>query len=224
MSAVGCFVGPLMLLGTTIGYFTDADPVLAMMAEAKGPGEDFVFVLGGCNVTNVTFQLESYCVSGCSGKSSGQRLCRYYPEYHGVFVDDPTISFSEVFEDGVTEDGLSCREDPERPPAHAPQVGDVIPCWRSQLHPVSGVYRCLCRSWFRFCPAHQGVCAKFVDPADLWQFAELDRDNLLTTYGSLGLAAILLLLLPTVYIPWHCFKKRTRTKAVGTAATERASA
>ena len=176
MSAVGCFVGPLMLLSTSIGYFSDADPVLAMMAEAKGPGEDFVFVPGGCNITNVTFQLESYCVSGCTGISAGTRLCRYYPEYHGVFVDDPTLSFSEVFEDGVTEDGLSCREDPERPPAHAPQVGDVVPCWRSQLDPVSAVYRCLCRNWFRFCPAHQGICAKFVDPVDLWQAAELDRD------------------------------------------------
>ena len=49
-------------------------------------------------------------------------------------------------------------------------------------------------------------------------------DKLLTTYGSLGLAAILLLLPPMVYIPWCCFKTRSRTKSVGTRQTERGQA
>jgi len=121
-------------------------------------------------------------------------------------------SGDSFFDQFVALGGVSCSTVPSLPAT--PEIGEVTPCWKTNLNSTPNVYQCACTTYFASCSTHAGNCTKITDPAILWQQAQqANGDSMVYVWFFLG-ASILCLLPFLSFILWRCFGRSKGTEIV----------
>lgn len=201
-----------LLLGAVslMVYFSDVDPVAKEMSGGN-PGDDFSVVPGGCNITSYRFIEKKYCKTHCTKPHLKTEACNFWVEYTGIRMD----SGDSFFDQFVAVPGVSCSVVPGLPAT--PEIGEVTPCWKSNLDSTPAVYQCACTTYFASCSPHAGNCTKITDPAILWQQAQqFNGDNMVFFWCCLGASIFCLLpfLCFILWRLWRCFGRSKGTEIV----------
>ena len=124
-------------------------------------------------------------------------------------------SGDSFFDQFVAVPGVSCSVVPGLPAT--PEIGEVTPCWKSNLDSTPAVYQCACTTYFASCSPHAGNCTKITDPAILWQQAQqFNGDNMVFFWCCLGASIFCLLpfLCFILWRLWRCFGRSKGTEIV----------
>ena len=136
------------------------------------------------------------------------------PRISGIKETEPwrMDSGDSFFDQFVALGGVSCSTVPSLPAT--PEIGEVTPCWKTNLNSTPNVYQCACTTYFASCSTHAGNCTKITDPAILWQQAQqANGDSMVYVWFFLG-ASILCLLPFLSFILWRCFGRSKGTEIV----------
>lgn len=207
MAILGMICGIFFGVASLLAYFIDVEPVDREMSGGN-PGDDFSVVPGGCNITSHRFIQKKYCTSHCTKPRLKTEACTFWVEYTGIRMD----SGDSFFDQFVALGGVSCSTVPSLPAT--PEIGEVTPCWKTNLNSTPNVYQCACTTYFASCSTHAGNCTKITDPAILWQQAQqANGDSMVYVWFFLG-ASILCLLPFLSFILWRYFGRSKGTEIV----------